>query len=184
MVKTMSTRVLLSKPCMHLVLLLLMVMLLTGCGVQFPFYCEDDTASICYLQRRPIFGPREKPTSTPTSERRDGERSDVVPWSPLTKTTVFCRQAQVLYDSRAGSGNGWLSTGRLWAHMRSEIARTFTPVKKRWTNRSQWGQTPCAWAGTCIEASFRRGKMEAGANLGGLASSHGVDPDDSLVLEQ
>jgi hypothetical protein len=57
---------------MCLVLLLLMATCLTGCVLQFPFYCEDDRASICHLQRRPIFAPRDKPTSPPTSAHRDG----------------------------------------------------------------------------------------------------------------
>src|SRR5262245_41590387 len=57
----------------RLLLLLLVAMLLTGCGLQlpalqFPFYCEDNTASICYLMRRPIFAPREKSTSNPPSQ--------------------------------------------------------------------------------------------------------------------
>jgi hypothetical protein len=65
---------------MRLVLLLLMAMCLTGCVPQFPFYCEDAQASICYLQRRPIFAPRDKPTSAPASERRDGERPDDASW--------------------------------------------------------------------------------------------------------
>ena len=69
----MYNRMLLSEPLMRLVLLLLMATCLTGCVLQFPFYCEDDQASICYLQRRPIIAPREKPTGDPTSERRDGE---------------------------------------------------------------------------------------------------------------
>jgi hypothetical protein len=56
---------------MRLVLLLLVATCLTGCVPQFPFYCEDENAPICYLQRRPIFAPREKPTSVPKSERRD-----------------------------------------------------------------------------------------------------------------
>ena len=54
------------EPLMRLFRLLLLAMFLTGCGLQFPFYCEDDQAAICYLQRRPIFAPREKPTSNPT----------------------------------------------------------------------------------------------------------------------
>ena len=54
---------------MCLVLLLLMATCLTGCVLQFPFYCEDAQASICYLQRRPIFAPRDKATSDPTPER-------------------------------------------------------------------------------------------------------------------
>jgi predicted small lipoprotein YifL len=70
MVKTTYNRVRLSEPLMHLVLLLLMATCLTGCGLQFPFYCEDKNASICYLQRRPIFSPREKPTSNTTSDRQ------------------------------------------------------------------------------------------------------------------
>jgi hypothetical protein len=67
---------------MRLVLLLLMATCLTGCVPRFPFYCEDEQAPICYLQRRPIFAPRDKPTSDPTSERRDGERPDDAPRSP------------------------------------------------------------------------------------------------------
>ena len=59
----MYNRVLLWAPLMRLVLLLLMATCLTGCALQFPFYCEDDQASICYLKRRPIFAPREKPTN-------------------------------------------------------------------------------------------------------------------------
>jgi predicted small lipoprotein YifL len=57
---------------MHLVLLLLLAACLTGCGLQYPYYCEDENAPICYLQRRPIFAPREKATSDPKPERRDG----------------------------------------------------------------------------------------------------------------
>jgi hypothetical protein len=71
MVKTMSNRVLPPVPLMSLLLLPLLAMFLTGCGLQFPFYCEDDQASICYLQRHPIFAPREKPPSAPTSQRQD-----------------------------------------------------------------------------------------------------------------
>jgi hypothetical protein len=71
MVKTMDNRVRLSKLLMRLVLLLLLATGVTGCGLQFPFYCEDNNAPICYLKRRPIFAPREKPVSNPTSERRD-----------------------------------------------------------------------------------------------------------------
>jgi len=67
---------------MRLVLLLLMATCLTGCVPQFPYYCEDANAPICYLQRRPIFAPREKPTSDPKPERRDGERPDDAPRSP------------------------------------------------------------------------------------------------------
>ena len=70
MVTTMYNRVRLSEPLLRLVLLLLMATCLTGCGLQFPFYCEDDNASICYLQRRPIFAPREKPPSNTTSNRQ------------------------------------------------------------------------------------------------------------------
>jgi len=70
----MYNRVLLSAPLLRLVLLLLIAMCLTGCGLQFPFYCEDDQAAICYLKRRPIFAPPEKPTSNPTAEHRDSER--------------------------------------------------------------------------------------------------------------
>ena len=81
--KTMYNGVLLSEPLMRLVLLLLMATLLTGCVLQFPFYCEDDQAAICYLQRRPIFAPRIKPTSDSTSERRNGEQPDDAPRSPL-----------------------------------------------------------------------------------------------------
>ena len=71
-----------SEPRMRPVLLLLMATGLTGCVPQFPFYCEDTQASICYLQRRPIFAPRDKPTSDPTPERREGERPADVPQSP------------------------------------------------------------------------------------------------------
>jgi hypothetical protein len=67
---------------MRLVLCLLLAACLTGCVPQFPYYCEDATAPICYLQRRPIFAPREKPTSDPKSERRDGELPDDAPRSP------------------------------------------------------------------------------------------------------
>src|SRR5262249_10896764 len=89
MMTTMYNRVLLSKPLMRVLLLLLMATCLTSCGLQFPFYCEDDQASICYLLRRPIFAPREKPTSDPTSEPRDGARPDAAPRSPLTKTILL-----------------------------------------------------------------------------------------------
>ena len=71
-----------SEPRMRLMLLLLMATGLTGCVPQFPFYCEDAQASICYLQRRPIFAPRAKPTSGPTPERREGERPVDAPQSP------------------------------------------------------------------------------------------------------
>jgi len=74
---------LLSEPLMRLVLLLLMATCLTGCDLQFPFYCEDDQASICYLQRRPIFAPRTTRASAPTSERRNGEQPDDAPRRPL-----------------------------------------------------------------------------------------------------
>jgi hypothetical protein len=57
---------------MRLGLLLLMATCVMGCVPQFPFYCEDAQASLCYLQRRPIFAPRDKPTSDSTSERREG----------------------------------------------------------------------------------------------------------------
>ena len=67
---------------MRLVLLLLVATCLTGCVPQFPFYCEDEHAPICYLQRRPIFAPREKPPSAPQSERRDGALPDDTPRSP------------------------------------------------------------------------------------------------------
>ena len=67
---------------MHLVLLLLVATCLTGCVPQFPFYCEDEHAPICYLQRRPIFAPWEKPPSAPQSERRDDEMPDDAPRSP------------------------------------------------------------------------------------------------------
>jgi hypothetical protein len=67
---------------MRLVLLLLIATCLTGCVPRFPFYCEDDTAPICYLQRRPIFAPREKPTSDFTSERRDGALPADAPQRP------------------------------------------------------------------------------------------------------
>jgi hypothetical protein len=66
----------------HLILCLLLATCLTGCVPRFPFYCEDANASICYLQRRPIFAPREKPTSDPTPERRDGALPDDAPRSP------------------------------------------------------------------------------------------------------
>jgi len=66
---------------MRLVLLLLVATCLTGCVPQFPFYCEDENAPICYLQRRPIFAPREKPTSDPKPER-DGELPNDAPRSP------------------------------------------------------------------------------------------------------
>ena len=58
---------------MRLVLLLLMAIYLMGCVPQFPFSCEDAQASICYLQRRPIFAPRDKPTSARTPAPREGE---------------------------------------------------------------------------------------------------------------
>jgi hypothetical protein len=67
---------------MRPVLLLLIATGLTGCVPQFPFYCEDAQASICYLQRRPIFAPRDKPTSDPTPERREGEQPADAPQSP------------------------------------------------------------------------------------------------------
>jgi hypothetical protein len=51
---------------MRLILFLLLAACLTGCVPRFPYSCEDATAPICYLQRRPIFAPREKPTSDPT----------------------------------------------------------------------------------------------------------------------
>jgi hypothetical protein len=71
-----------SEARMRLVLLLLIATCLTGCVPRFPFYCEDDQAPICYLQRRPIFAPREKPTSDPTSESRDGALPADAPRSP------------------------------------------------------------------------------------------------------
>ena len=61
---------------MRLVLCLLLTACLAGCAFQFPYYCEDAQASICYLQRRPIFAPREKPTSDPKPEHQDGELPD------------------------------------------------------------------------------------------------------------
>jgi hypothetical protein len=67
---------------MRLVLLLLMTTCVTGCVPQFPFYCEDAQASICYLQRRPIFAPRHKPTSAPTPEHRESEPPTDAPQSP------------------------------------------------------------------------------------------------------
>jgi hypothetical protein len=67
---------------MRLILLLLLAVCLTGCGLQYPYYCEDENAPICYLQRRPIFAPREKATSDPKPERRDGELPDDAPRSP------------------------------------------------------------------------------------------------------
>ena len=67
---------------MHLVLLLLIATCVTGCVPQFPFSCEDAQASVCYLQRRPIFAPRDKPPSDPTPARREGERPAEVPQSP------------------------------------------------------------------------------------------------------
>jgi hypothetical protein len=67
---------------MHLILCLLLAAGLTGCVPQVPYYCEDENAPICYLQRRPIFAPREKPTSAPQPERRDGELPDDTPRSP------------------------------------------------------------------------------------------------------
>jgi hypothetical protein len=67
---------------MRVVLLLLMATCLTGCVPRFPFYCEDDQASICYLQRRPIFAPRDKPPSARTSERREGAWPDAAPQRP------------------------------------------------------------------------------------------------------
>jgi hypothetical protein len=65
-----------------LVLCLLPAACLTGCGLQFPYYCEDATAPICYLQRRPIFAPREKPTSATRPEHRDDELPAEAPRSP------------------------------------------------------------------------------------------------------
>lgn len=70
------------EPLVHLILFLLLAASLTGCVPQFPYYCEDANASICYLQRRPIFAPQEKPTSDPKSERQDGELPDHAPRSP------------------------------------------------------------------------------------------------------
>src|SRR6266705_6922828 len=73
---------------MRLVLLLLLAACLTGCVPQYPCYCEENNAPICYVQRRPIFAspcdpcdtaPRQKPTSAPKPERRDGELPDSVP---------------------------------------------------------------------------------------------------------
>jgi len=63
---------------MRPVLLLLIATGLTGCVPQFPFYCEDAQASICYLQRRPIFAPRGKPTNgrSPRTHRHHD-----LPWS-------------------------------------------------------------------------------------------------------
>ena len=61
---------------MRLVLLLLMTTCLTGCVPQFPFYCEDESVSICYLQRRPILAPRDKPPSERTSAHRDAALPD------------------------------------------------------------------------------------------------------------
>jgi hypothetical protein len=61
---------------MRLVLLLLMATCLMGCVPQFPFYCEDEQASICYLQRRPIFAPRDQAPSERASVRRDGALLD------------------------------------------------------------------------------------------------------------
>src|SRR5262245_60071691 len=89
MMTTLYNRVLLSKPLMRVLLLFLLATCLTSCSLQFPFYCEDDQASICYLLRRPILAPREKPTSDPTSAPRDGARPDDAPRSPLTKTILF-----------------------------------------------------------------------------------------------
>jgi hypothetical protein len=67
---------------MCLVFLLLLATCLTGCVPQLPFYCEDATAPICSLQRRPIFAPREQPPSAPTPAHRDGELPDEAPRSP------------------------------------------------------------------------------------------------------
>jgi hypothetical protein len=67
---------------MRPVLLLLIATCVTGCVPQFPFYCEDAQASICYLQRRPIFAPRDKATSAATPERQEGERPADAPQSP------------------------------------------------------------------------------------------------------
>ena len=67
---------------MRLMLCLLLAACLTGCGLQFPYACEDATAPICYLQRRPLFAPREQPPSTPTPEHRDSELPDEAPRSP------------------------------------------------------------------------------------------------------
>jgi hypothetical protein len=67
---------------MRVVLLLLMATCLTGCVPRFPFYCEDEQASICYLQRRPIFAPRDKSPSARTSERREGAWPDAAPQRP------------------------------------------------------------------------------------------------------
>ena len=64
---------------MRLVLLLLMATCLTGCVPQFPFSCEDESASICYLQRRPILAPRDKPPSERPSAHRDAALPDDSP---------------------------------------------------------------------------------------------------------
>ena len=59
---------------MHLVLFILLVECLTGCVPQYPYYCEDENAPICYLQRRPIFAPRSP--SAPIATRHAGEGDD------------------------------------------------------------------------------------------------------------
>jgi hypothetical protein len=66
----------------HLILLLMLAAGLTGCGLQFPYACEDATAPICYLQRRPLFAPQEKPPSAPTPAHRDGKLPAEAPRSP------------------------------------------------------------------------------------------------------
>jgi hypothetical protein len=81
---------------MRLVLLLVMVTCLTGCVPQFPFSCEDETASICYLQRRPIFAPRDKPSSERPSARRDGVLPDNTSRSPAAASFLRYEGGQSL----------------------------------------------------------------------------------------
>jgi hypothetical protein len=79
----------------RLVLFLILAACLTGCVPQVPYYCEDEHAPICYLQRRPIFAPREKPTSDPTPEHREGELPDDAPRSPSASVATRHASASV-----------------------------------------------------------------------------------------
>jgi hypothetical protein len=88
---------------MRLVLLLLLATCLTGCVLQFPFACEDETASICSLQRRSIFAPRDKPAGARTSARREAVLPDDAPQSPplaialigpVSRQPASCRESE------------------------------------------------------------------------------------------